>query len=106
MQIPVTSNYFYDSEGNPSGGNTFGRGFAISWQNGPLCVNGEMIEPNGAFVEDIIKAAVHRLEFYQQSKYRCDYNAEAIQFLELALEALNTRTQDRRSRSVEGKYEL
>ena len=40
-----------------------GVGIDIKMQNGPLM--GTDNAPNGAFVEDIIEGAIHRLEFYQ-----------------------------------------
>ena len=49
--------HWSDKDGNPAGGVSSGRGFAISWQNGPLGRGVERREPNGAFVEDVIAAA-------------------------------------------------
>ncbi|NYZ70127.1 hypothetical protein H0A36_29370 [Endozoicomonas sp. SM1973] len=102
----MNKTHFIDSNGNPAGGTTSGRGFAISWQNGPLDANGERLPPNGAFVEDIINAAKDRLEFYQESKFCCDYNAEAIKHLESAINVLNSRTANREKRGVEGTHEV
>lgn len=103
--MTVTSNHVSDENGNPAGGTTFGRGFAIGWQNGPLGRGDERIEPNGAFVEDIILAAKDRLEYYQESKFACLYNNNAIIHLENALNSLKARTQDRESRDAEGTHE-
>ena len=50
MRSTVTSNHFSDGNGNPAGGTTYGNGFAIGWQNGPLGRGPDRIEPNGAFV--------------------------------------------------------
>lgn len=36
MRSPLQSHHFTDADGNPSGGTTYGNGFAIGWQNGPL----------------------------------------------------------------------
>lgn len=106
MQSPITSSHFDDANGNPAGGTTFGRGFAIGWQNGPLGRDEGRKEPNGAFVEDVIKAALDRLEYYQRSKFACDYNARAINGLKAALESLNERTANRESRAVEGTHSV
>ena len=103
---PFTATHFTDSQNNPAGGTTFGVGFAIGWQNGPLNRGVYRLEPNGAFVETIIKAAADRLEFYQASKFKSDYNAEALGHLYAALDALNRRTADRERRRVEGTHEL
>lgn len=98
------ANHFFDKDCNPSGGCTYGVGFAISWQNGPLGRGDQRQEPNGAFVENIISAAINRLEFYQSTKFECGYNAEAIECLKRALAALNSRTAEREGRGVEGTY--
>jgi hypothetical protein len=99
------SNHWTDAKGNVAGGCTYGRGFSISWQNGPLkSQNGDRIEANGAFVEDIIAAAGDRIAFYQQSKYKCEYNARALQFLRMAYAALQERTTNRQGRGVEGSH--
>ena len=102
----MTSYHFSDANGNPSGGQTFGRGFAISWQNGPLAVDGVRKEPNGAFVEQVIEAAVDRINFYQRSKFASPYNEAALKHLMAALEMLKTRTLDREARGVEGTHTL
>lgn len=81
-----------------------GRGFTISWQNGPLGRGEDRKEPNGAFVEDIIQAARERIEFYQNSGFSCRENEEAIRFLENAEAALDSRTKERESRGVEGTH--
>lgn len=105
MQSRFTSNHFTD-DGNPAGGATYGQGFAISWQNGPLAVDGERKEPNGAFVEDIIAAALDRLEYYQQTKFACGENGEAINDLRNALNWLGNRTARRQKQGVEGTHNV
>lgn len=119
MQQPFESHQFSDVDGNPAGGSTFGSGFAISWQNGPLaspvlddCVIDDPNHagncrraPNGAFVETILAAAKDRLEFYQSSRFACDTNAEAIAAIEVAIAALHRRTADREARGVEGTHQ-
>ena len=101
----IHSHQFTDENGAPEGGHTFGRGFAIAWQRGPLGRGEERQEPNGAFVEDIILAAKDRLMHYQGSRFACDENAKAIEHLEKALNALWERTQKREQRGVEGTHE-
>jgi hypothetical protein len=91
-------------EGNPSGGSVKGIGLSIEWQNGPLGRGADRIEPNGAFVETVISAAVKRIEFYQASKFNCRENAIALTHLETALLWLNKRTADREAREVEGTH--
>ena len=97
--------HWTDKDGNPAGGTASGRGFAISWQNGPLGRGVDRREPNGAFVEDVVAAALGRLDFYQASRFNCAANAKAIEHLQAALEALDARTRDRETRAVEGTHE-
>ena len=122
MRSKIKSEHWNDVNGNPEGGTTFGNGFAIGWQHGPLgrhdeyCgpdrMNGKIgcnqrctrREPNGAFVEDIIEAAADRIRYYQKSKFACERNANALRYLELALEELDARTKDREARAVEGTH--
>ena len=104
MLTPFTSNQFSDADGNPAGGTTYGPGFAIGWQNGPLGRDGDRQEPNGAFVETVIKAAADRIEFYQRSKFASADNQEALDHLNSALAALHRRTAEREARQVEGTH--
>lgn len=93
-----------DVDGNPAGGNTTAVGLSIRWQNGQLNVDGVRKEPNGAFVEDVIEAAIQRIEFYQRTKFHCLHNAVALGHLYAAREALEERTRDREDRGVEGTH--
>lgn len=88
----ITQEHFKDEDGNPAGGYTTGKWIDIEWQNGPL--DGA---PNGAFVEEVIKAAIGRLKFYQESKSAGRENALAITKLEEAMHWLHARTADRKS---------
>ena len=93
-----------DENGNPAGGKVSGKGLAINWQNGPLGRGKDRIEPNGAFVETVIDAARQRIEYYQESVFKCRENALAITKLEEALLWLNSRTQRRESQGTEGTH--
>lgn len=104
MKQGFKSQHWDDPQGNPAGGTTFGVGFAIGWQHGPLGRGSERQEPNGAFVEDIIDAAADRLRYYQAGKFACEANATALVHLSHALAALNNRTKDREARAVEGTH--
>lgn len=105
MESPVTHNNKLDELGRPAGGTSHGRGFTIAWQDGPLGTGEDRIEPNGAFVEDVITAAIGRLEFYQETEFACMANAQALERLRSALLALRKRTADREARGVEGTHE-
>lgn len=98
--------HWNDANGNPAGGCTQGTGFTISWQNGPLRDpgTGEKKPRNGAFVEEIIEAAVDRLNYYQASKFNCPENQAAIDACNEALHALRSRTQRREKTGIEGTH--
>ena len=95
-----------DENGNPTGGFVKATGIEIKWQDGPLGRDGDRKEPNGAFVEGVIAAAIQRLEFFQNSKFKCRENALAITKLEEALLWLQWRTINREKRSVEGTHQV
>ena len=95
-----------DENQNPTGGSVIGIGLAIDWQNGPLGRGTDRKEPNGAFVETVIDAARQRIQFYQDSKFKCRENAIAITKLEEALLWLNKRTSEREKRQVEGEHKV
>jgi hypothetical protein len=90
-----------DAGGNPAGGATQATGLLISWQNGSLAVDGKRREPNGAFVETVIEAAIKRIEFYQASKFHSVENAVALGHLRAAAEVLAERTRGREDRGVD-----
>jgi len=113
----IKSEHINDAYGNPAGGNTSGIGIAIEWQAGPLgrhlpeckpgdCARGcTRMEPNGAFVEDVIEAAADRIRYYQKSRFVGEHNAKALGHLEAALAELKARTDEREKRQVEGTHE-
>lgn len=94
-----------DGEGNPAGGFVEGMGLKIEWQNGALGAGESRKEPNGAFVETVVAAAIQRLQYYQGTKFACRENAIALTHLETALLWLQKRTQEREARGVEGTHQ-
>lgn len=104
MNQAIHGQHFNDANGKPAGGHTTGVGIDIIWQNGPLGRGAERLEPNGAFVEGVIAAAVDRLQYYQKSGFACRENALALTKLEEALHWLNARTAAREARGVEGTH--
>lgn len=84
----------------------------IEWQDGPRGTTDNadgsttLAAPNGAFIEDVLWAALQRLEFFNQSKYRDRANSLAITHIESALQALKDRQLERSYRNVEGKHEV
>ena len=99
-----------DENGNPAGGVASGRGFTISWQNGPLGRIGtdERIEPNGAFVEEVLEAVKERFKFYNSAnggKFKCFENTRSIELLEEIGRLQETRTRRRIEDKTEGTHE-
>lgn len=95
-------------DGTPAGGVTTGVGIHIAWQNGPLREQGsdEPAEPNGAFVEGVIEAALDRMEFYQSTRFACHENDEIAGNLRAALVWCKARTANRLAQGVEGTSQL
>ena len=94
--------------GCPAGGETTATGLSIQWQDGPLGRGADRKEPNGAFVETVILAAIDRLRFYQtaaKGKFACPENEQAIALLASARAHLEARTKDREQREVEGTHQ-
>lgn len=103
--MAIKSTHKSDGEGNPAGGTSTGTGFKIEWQSGPLGTGKDRKPPNGAFVEDVIAAALDRIQYYQAAaggRFACRENALAITKLEEALHWLHARTAAREKRGVEG----
>lgn len=108
MQQQFAAENDLDAEGRPAGGFVSGVGLSITWQKGPLRELGtdEPAEPNGAFVETVIAAAIQRIEHYNATQFRCRENSLAITKLEEALHWLNARTAARLERGVEGTHQV
>jgi hypothetical protein len=107
MKQKINERHEIDAVGNLSGGETTATGIDIRWQKGPLGRGADRKEPNGAFVEGVIQAAIGRLQFYQTAmdrKFACRENAIALTKLEEALMWLEKRTADREAREVEGTH--
>ena len=123
MRQNITSDHEVDDNGNPAGGRSYGTGIDIRWQNGPLGRGDVRAEPNGAFVEGVIEAALDRMRWYQEAqngKFKCRQNAlvitkleealhwcdvgEVVEATELRLQLID-RTREREHRDVEGTHE-
>lgn len=96
---------YTDDDGNPAGGYAHGPGMCIAWQDGPRKLpDGTLDVANGAFVEDDLLAAMQRLEFFQDSKFKHEANARAIDHIRSALDALWERSSNRAERGVLGTH--
>jgi hypothetical protein len=105
MKQNLIEEHLTDERGFPTGGYTAGTGFEIEWQNGPLGRDEDCQEPNGAFVEGLVQAALGRLQFYQGSDFACRENVLAITKLEEALHWMQHRTDAREAAGVEGTHQ-
>ena len=94
-----------DDDDNPAGGRAEGCGFHIYWQDGPI--NREAGEQaHGAFVEDVLRAVIDRMEFYQNGRLPCDENENTLRDLWAAHTSMMSRRADREKRGVQGTNEL
>jgi hypothetical protein len=96
----ITATNWTDAKGLPAGGMVVGQGISISFQDGPVKVNGE----NGAQVEDVLHAALQRLEWLNSGAFRCRENSLAITEIESALHWLRDRTERRVREGTEGTH--
>lgn len=72
----------------------------IHFQEGPIKECGV----NGVCNEDLINMVLCRLQYFQQSEFKCEENANAIIYLKSALDELRNRTNKREKRGVEGTH--
>lgn len=73
----------------------------IQFMSGPL--NDPKRIP-GVANEDVLIMVLQRLRGFQETKFKCDTNQEAIEHIDQALQALYRRTRERRDRGVEGTH--
>ena len=91
-----------DTNGHITGGSVMGvAGIEIHWQDGLIGATGR----SGALVEDVLWAALQRLQAFQETDLRCRENALAITKIEEAMHWLSARTQDRIARGVAHSYQ-
>lgn len=72
----------------------------IKFQKGPVKEHGV----NGCFHEDLIAIVIDRLDSFQHGDFPCRENYHAKIKLEEALHWLNSRTNDRQKRGVDGTF--
>lgn len=74
----------------------------ILFQNGPIKEFGV----NGLTQESLLAIIIDRLECFQNGPFKSDYNQEALEHCQKALNALQKRTRERISRGVEGQNKV
>lgn len=97
---PINANWA-NPDGSHDGGVSTGIGFTISWQRGPL-ENGR----NGAFMLEVLDACRHQLEYYQNSKFACGENQEALQSIDRAIKVLQERRERRQQEGKLGTHQV
>jgi hypothetical protein len=106
--MAIEEHHATDAQGRPAGGTTTAPGVRIAWQDKPLGRGPLRTGQTGAFVEDVLKAALGRLRHYQavaDGMFASRENALAITHVEEALHWLRHRTEEREARGVEGTHE-
>lgn len=87
-----TSNHWTTADGIADGGNAYGVGFCITFQRGAILnSDGSRSEQTGAFMEDVLGAVADRLRHHQSWQFACEENAQAIKYIESAIECLQRR---------------
>lgn len=74
----------------------------IQFQNG---ARKEKDSVHGVLDTDLLEIARHRMKCFQAGPYASEYNAKALEHIELALMYLNRRVEDRIERNVLGTNE-
>ena len=81
------------------GNNDLGIVGEIYFQNGARYMEGSTY---GVLDTDLLEITRHRLQCFQAGPYASEYNAKALEHIELALMYLNRRVEDRIERNVLG----
>jgi DNA-binding XRE family transcriptional regulator len=88
MSQTCTGRLEHHPETPQSSAHSCGTGISILWQKGALLAD---CDRNGATVEDVIRAAIKRLEEYQSGDFRCEENNIAIELLNKSIQSLERR---------------
>lgn len=101
-KMTIEHNFITDENENPAGGTSTAAGISIEWQNGPMTTPEDQ---NGAFVIDVIQIAIDRINFYNDSKFRCRENSLAVTKLEEAIHWLESRRTRRAQEGILGSHD-
>jgi len=85
--INKTYNWTDDNEGH-IGGQSYGEGYCIAWQRGPVVTDNYR---NGALLLDVLGACQEQLWYFQNSTLRCVENRVALQHLAEVIKVLEAR---------------
>ena len=95
-------NWTNDADGSHDGGVSYGPGYCISWQRGPISESGR----NGAGLIEVLDACLCQLLYFQESKYACPENDTAIARLQGTIEALQSRRDRRAEEGTLGTHQV
>lgn len=73
----------------------------IKFQKGPRKDNNAT---HGVIDSDLLEIARHRLQCFQDGPFASEYNAKALEHIEMALMYMNRRVEDRIERNILGTY--
>lgn len=73
----------------------------IQFQKGP---RRDPDSQQGVLDTDLLEIVRHRMQCFQKGEFATEYNAKALEHIELALMFLNRRVEDRIERQVLGTY--
>lgn len=73
----------------------------IKFQKGP---RKEEDSVHGVIDSDLLEIVRHRLQCFQKGAFASEYNAKALEHIEIALMYMNRRVEDRIERNVLGTY--
>lgn len=74
----------------------------INFQDGPILEAGV----NGVMDENLLAIVIDRLRGFQAGKYACKENQDALDYIELGLEHLRSRTGRREKEGKEGTHKV
>lgn len=98
----VNSNWTDEATGNHDGGVSYGPGYCLSWQRGPL----NEADRNGAGLIEVLDACRHQLEYFQNGKFSCEENRLALEKLDEAIAHLESRRDRRTAEGTLGTTEV
>lgn len=98
----LNKNWLTD-DGLHDGGVSTGIGFTISWQRGPVHEEGDR---NGAFLIEVLEACENQLKVYQDGKFVCEENADALEYLNKSIGRLKDRLNRRKEEGTLGSTKV
>jgi hypothetical protein len=98
---PIDRNWT-DENGLHQGGSSTGIGFTIAWQRGPLNEAGR----NGALLLEVLGSCRNQVRYFQDSRFACQDNLDALSGLDTAIEALSRRKSRRAAEGTLGTHQL